>query len=460
MDIKTNDFLSATGGRPIGALNESFPIHRISTDTRTIERDDAFFALIGERFDGHDFITEALQKGARHCVVSDPKRVPPGLEGAANFILVEDTRLAYGDLARFYRQQFKIPAVAVTGSCGKTTVKEMLAHVLSQKFRVLKNRGTENNLIGVPKTILQLEPGHEVLVLELGTNRPGEIERLSSILSPQIGIVTQIGIAHLEGLGDLEGVRAEKLRLLNHLERGGILILNGHDAALRDAQSGVHRVLRVGFAEEGHDLTAERIWCHEGGTSFYVGEKLIETHLIGRHNILNCLLVILAASSLGLPFSMIQQGLATFKPVPGRVFLRNIGGVRFIDDSYNSNPNSFKAALETLKEFKIREKKGVVCGDMLELGASSEEIHREFGALLAGFLFDFVIAAGPRCKLLVEEALKRGFDPQRIHAVQDSQEAGRLCRELAAPGDFILVKGSRGMQMEKVFECFITSSTL
>ena len=468
MDIKILEIVKAVEGKLLGEPNEALSVHKISTDTRTLEKEDVFFALRGTNFDGHDFIREAFEKGARHFVLSSTEKVPAEVKKAANVVLVADTLKAYGDLAKFYRQKFRIPAIAVTGSSGKTTVKEMLAHVLSQKFRVLKNRGTENNLVGVPKTIFQLDPSHEVIVIEMGTNQPGEIDRLSSIISPQIGIVTHIGHSHLEGLKDLDGVKAEKLRILNHIDRGGVLLLNGQDPMLRDVASGMHKVLRVGFLKEGNDLMAGQIWCHEAGTTFHVERfiyepeierTLVETPLIGRHNVLNCLLAILAAGSLGMKFSEIREGLASFKAVNGRLNFKKIADIQFIDDSYNSNPSSFRAALDTLKEFKIREKKGVVCGDMLELGEKSEELHRQIGAAMADFLFDFVIAAGPMNAHLVDEALKKGFDPTRIHHVKDSQEAGKLCRQIASAGDFVLVKGSRGMHMEKVFECFTTSST-
>ncbi len=457
MDISVREILTATQGKWIGAAAAASRVVGVSTDTRTIEKGDVFFALEGQRFDGHDYLQEAAQKGARCFVVSKTPDLSEFKE-PSGLILVADTLTAYGDLAKFYRQKFKIPAIAITGSAGKTTVKELVAHVLQRRFKVLKNRGTENNLVGVPKTLLRLEKEHEVVVLEMGTNQSGEIDRLSSMIAPQFGILTQIGLAHLEGLKTQEGIKKEKLSLLNHVERGGFLILNGQDPLLRDVQSGVHRIRRVGLSKEGSDRTAEQIWCHEEGCSFYVEGELFETSLIGRHNVVNCLYAIEAALTLGMPLDRIQEALRSFKAVPGRMNVKNIDGIFFLDDSYNSNPHSFRAALETLKDFKMRGRKGVVCGDMLELGAQAEELHRDIGTGLAELLFDFVIATGPFSKHLVEGALKQGFDPKRITHVKDSVEAGKVCREIALPGDRILVKGSRGMQMEKVFECFITSS--
>ncbi len=459
MDINLKEVIQAVGARVTGEIVQDEPIREISTDTRALDKADLFFALAGKYFDGHDFIKEAIEKKIHYFVVSDTKKIPAELKKSALYLVVEDTLKAYGDIAKYYRQKFKIPAVAITGSSGKTTVKELATHILSQSFRVLKNRGTENNLIGVPKTIFQLEKSHQVLVLEMGTSLPGEIDRLSSIIAPQIGIVTQIGLAHLEGFGDQESIKEEKLKVLNQLERGGTLILNGQDPFLKEVKSGVHKVLSVGLQKDGNDLWAEQIWCHETGSSFYLnGKDLCETPLIGRHNILNCLVAILTASSFGVELPLIQKALSSFKPVSGRLTAKSFDGIQFLDDTYNSNPNSFKASLETLKEFKMRGRKGVVCGDMLELGQQAKALHQEMGALIADWLFDYVIAAGPLSKHLVDEALKRGFDPKRIHHVADSLAAGKLCREIAQPGDMILVKGSRGMKMEKVFECFITSS--
>lgn len=456
MDVSVGEVLRATGGEAVGVLNESWSVNRVSSDTRTLEKNDLFFALKGERFDGHTFVAEALKKGAKHFVVSDRSFVPAKAE--ANFILVADTLRAYGDLAKVYRQKFRIPIIAITGSAGKTTVKELTAHLLSSTMRVLKNRGTENNLVGVPKTLFQLDGSTEVAVLELGTNQPGEIDRLASIAAPQVGILTHIGASHLEGLKSLSGVKEEKLRLMHRLERGGVLILNTSDPELKDVQSGVHKMVRVSFSKEGADLTADRAWCHEKGCSFYVGDVLYETPLIGLHNILNTLLAIAAARAMDVEPLSIQKSLATFRPMPGRLTLRESAGITFLDDTYNSNPGSFRAGLEALSSYKTRGKKGVVCGDMLELGSSSEAFHRQLGATMAGLGLNFIIAAGPQSKNLADEALKKGFSAERMHWAADASEAGKICREIASAGDVVLVKGSRGMQMEKVFECFITSS--
>lgn len=459
-DFQVDEILRWTRGRHIGRSDAPQPISRVSTDTRLLEKNDVFFALVGKRFDGHDFITEAMEKGVRTFVVSKSQKIKADQLKSAVFIQVEDTLTAYGDLARHHRQKFKIPVVAITGSSGKTTVKELTAHLLSSKFKVLKNRGTENNLVGVPKTLLQLEAGTEVVVLEMGTSLPGEIGRLSSIGQPQVGVLTQIGYSHLEGLKDLKGVREEKLSLLKNLERGGMLVVNGEDAQLAGLQSGVHRLVRVGFDRTRAQMTAENIWSHDQGTTFALnGTDKMETALLGRHNVLNCLLAVQAALALGVELGAIQKGLPGFKPMPGRLSLRTIDEIHFLDDSYNSNPTSFRAALETLKSLKTRGKKGVVCGDMLELGNDAEVLHRQAGRSLAEHLFDFVVAAGPLSEHLVQEAVKAGYPAGKIFHAENSSDAGKICQKLASGGDLVLVKGSRGMQMERIFECFMSCST-
>ena len=354
MDISLREVLKAVDGELSGVLDKKTPVRQISTDTRTIDKDDIFFALVGRRFDGHDFVREAYEKGVRCFVVSKTQPLFQEYQRSATFVHVQDTLKAYGDLAKFYRQQFKIPVALITGSAGKTTVKELVAHVLQQEFQALKNRGTENNLIGVPKTIFQLQKSHQVLVLEAGTNQPGEIARLSSIAAPQIGILTQIGLAHLEGLKNQEGIKKEKLSLLDYIERGGILILNGQDPLLRDVKSGVHRIRRAGFSKDESDCVAEQTWCHEEGSSFYVDGELFETQLIGRHNVINCLYAIEVAKALGLALPSVKKGIQSFKAVGGRMNPKTIEGIFFLDDTYNSNPGSFKVALETLKDFKMR----------------------------------------------------------------------------------------------------------
>jgi UDP-N-acetylmuramoyl-tripeptide--D-alanyl-D-alanine ligase len=222
----------------------------------------------------------------------------------------------------------------------------------------------------------------------------------------------------------------------------------------------VHRLIRVGLHPERAELTADNLWSHELGTTFTLnGREKVETPLIGRHNVVNCLLAIQVALTLGVEMEMIQKSLPSFKPMPGRLSLKTIDDVHFLDDSYNSNPTSFRAALETLKGFKTRGRKGVVCGDMMELGDGAEALHRQAGQFLAGLFFDFVVATGPLMVYLAEEAVSAGYPSEKIFRAKNSSDAGKICQKLASNGDLVLVKGSRSMQMEKIFECFMSCSS-
>lgn len=434
-------------------------VRRIWTDTRTLEKGDLFLALKGTRYDAHDYIAQAHERGGRAFLVSDVPKVPEAVRRDSVVLTVPDTLAAYGEIARRHRLSHKIPVIAVTGSVGKTTVKELLAHILSMRYRVLKNRGTENNLVGVPKTLLQMDAKHQVAVIEIGTNMPGEIERLTRMLTPQMAVVTAVGPSHLQGLKSLEGVKAEKLKVLAHLERGGLLVLNGEDPMLKDIHSGVHRIVRAGWSGSGCDYEASGLWSHEKGSSFQAGEaERYETPLIGKHLALDCVIALAAAASFETTLEDRQKALASFRPVAGRMQFKECDGVRFIDDTYNCNPASLKSALETLKGFKVRERKVVIVGDMHELGDLSQEYHRQAGAWICEGLFDLVITVGKAADWIADEAVRLGLDASRVFQTADSEAAGKLYRKLAQSGDLTLVKGSRVMQMEKVFECFTSSS--
>jgi UDP-N-acetylmuramoyl-tripeptide--D-alanyl-D-alanine ligase len=460
VDIELTDLAQILKGKILSQAYPRIQHPRFSTDTRLIEKNDIFFAFKGEKFDGHDFLEEAFDKGARTFIVSDDAKSKHAFLKEANVIKVADTVTAYGDCAAHVRLQFNIPFIAITGSVGKTTAKELVAHFLQASLKVLKNRGTENNLIGVPKTLLQLTSAHEAAVLELGTNAPGEIDRLASVVKPQIGILTQIGYSHLEGLKSLQGVKKEKTSLISHIDRGGLLLLNGEDPEQADIQSGVHKIVRVGFSRPQADVVAEQIWSHENGTTFRLnGQELFETQLIGRHNLIHVLFAIEVSRRLGIEMALMQKCLPSFKSVPGRLQIKKADEIVFIDDSYNSNPTSFEAALETLKNMKVRGRKAVVCGDMLELGERAIELHRKMGKILAQMKLAYIVAAGDLCQYLVDEAIKDGYDAQRIFHVPNSLEAGQIVMKQALPQDVVLIKGSRRMAMEKILNCFSNSST-
>lgn len=431
---------------------------RVSTDTRSIRPGDVFFALKGERFDGHDFIAQALSKGAGTIVYSRPEcRVDS--DASVKWIPVDDTLRAYGDWAAQARLQRGIPVVAVTGSSGKTTVKEMLAHVLSGSLAVHKTHGTENNLVGVPKTIFECPSGSRAMVLELGTSFPGEIARLSAIAQPDQAIVTRVGPSHLQGLGSIEGVLREKLSIAEGLRKDGVLWLNADDPVLAAVRPTGVRVMRAGQEGSGADLTARAVREEAEVIRFEAEGCAFRLPCLGRHNVSNALLVLGAAKAFGLTAAQVAGRLESFRPVSGRLAVRRIESYTFLDDTYNANPLSFEAALAALAAYPSRGRKLAVAGDMLELGEQSEQFHRQLGRQAAQARLDGWITAGERCRAAADEAVRAGMDASAVCACADSAQAAEALRAVIRPGDVVLVKGSRGMKMEKVFECFSPSYT-
>jgi len=420
-------------------------------DTRTIKKGDMFVPLKGVNFDGHNFIAEAFAKGARVCLAehsSDWK--VRRLDG--DVIYVDDCLQALGRLAAFHRRKHDIPVIAITGSCGKTTTKDLMAHLLSKQFKVLKNEGTENNSIGVPKALLGLAD-HDIAVIEVGTNQKGEIRHLSRIVNPTHAVLTLIGNAHLTGFRNVEGVRAEKLSMIEALEDGAIAIVNGEDKNIDHERLKKIKCIRVGFAPRRNAFYADEIELHEGGLSFRLnGKTKIRANLLGRHNVLNILLAIAAATEVGLKLGSVKGMVESFVPAKGRVRYQEVGGVYWIDDSYNSNPTSLRAAIELFKSYPPRGRKILVLGDMLELGEKADMFHREAGEAIAAHPFDLVLTVGDLSKQIADGAIAGGFRKAKIKSFASSAEAGIWLKTELEKNDTVLLKGSRGMRMEKVLE--------
>ena len=450
--LTTEEVLAATGGVLVGGEGGR-TFRGVSIDSRTIVPGNLFVALKGERFDGHDFAAAAARGGAAGLVVDrDIQGVPSG----TTVILVRDTVRALGDLARYWRGRFAVPVLAVTGSAGKTTTKEMAAAVLGLDRSVLKTEGNLNNLIGLPLTLLGLAGHHEAAVLELGTNTPGEIARLTQIAAPTAAVITNIGPAHLEGFGSLEGVRREKTDLFLTMPPGGDVAVNNDDPLLRDYASARHR-RRVTFGlSPGSLVTARNIAPSPGGgLSFELivgGEGGPMTlPVAGRHNLSNALAAAAAAWILGAAPVRIREGLAAFRPVKGRMeIVKLANGSYLVDDSYNANPLSVAEALGAVRELKGTGRALVVLGDMLELGAGAADWHRKIGALLAETGTDEVFLKGDFAPETAAGAREGGMAAARIHEFSDPEEAAGLILSVAAPGDWILVKGSRRMKMDAV----------
>jgi UDP-N-acetylmuramoyl-tripeptide--D-alanyl-D-alanine ligase len=452
--LTIGQILKVTGGRLIRG-DPKDRVGSFSTDTRTLQAGDLFIALKGPNFDGHDFVGEALRKEARGAIVS----ADGGLAGKGLDILlqVEDTLSALGDVARLWRGQHPIPLAAITGSTGKTTTKEWASQILSQRFNVLSSSGTHNNLIGLPLTLLGLRKEHQIAVVELGMNAAGEIRRLSYICQPDMGLITNVGPAHLEFLGSLEGVAAAKAEMLDFLRGERASLLNGDDPYLRSLIAGAPgRCFTYGLSSRW-DFWADGISAGGVGIEFLLhhGGRSIPVRLPpwGRHSVYNALASAAIAARCGLSLEEIREGLGLIHQLPMRMEKVLLpGGVTLLNDSYNANPMSMRAALSAFFEMKGEARGILVLGDMLELGSQGEGLHREIGGLLSSYSnIGALIVIGPQSRALAEEASMKGLSAP-IHLCQDRREASSVLEESLKPGDWVLLKGSRAMRMEKVLE--------
>ena len=452
--FKVYELLEITSGKLIlkGAQR---PINGVSIDSRTIRKDDVFIAIKGNNFDGHDFVGEALKKGARTIIAMRyPSRV--GRDSKANVILVKDTVKALGDIAHYHRRKFNIPIIAVTGSNGKTTVKELISCILEDKFKVLKSPGTQNNQIGIPMALLKMNKRFDLAVLEIGTNHFGEIEYLAKITRPNIGIITNIGPSHLEFLHSAYDVYREKYAIIKNLMSPFIGILNMDDKFLKqNASAAKQGEFIVGFGTKGRcDYKASQIRIAGSRVEFTVNAKYRFTlDTLGAYNVYNALTAISTVRLFGMDYETIYKRLANFVFPAGRLVLKRVDGVHFIDDTYNANPVSLERALEALKAFKVKGRKILVMGDMLELGTYSESFHRQAGKTIAG-ICDAFISAGKLTYLAAESARKSGMSAQDIFTCSSSKEARQILMNKLKPScdDIVLVKGSRLMRMEEVIK--------
>ena len=458
MKWKVRDLMEATGGRLIRG-DTQMECSGISTDSRKIKKGALFIPLKGDRFDGHDFIPQVLKKGTAGVMVK--KGFPlPRISGQKNrFFVIEvsDCLDALGDLAHFLRVKSPVKVVAVTGSNGKTSTKEMIALILQERYsRVLKNEGNLNNLIGLPLTLLRLSPRDEVAVLEMGMNRPGEIKRLSEIARPDIGVITNIGPAHLEGLGSLARIQKAKGELFGALTEGDCALINYDDPLVRELALRC-RAKKISFGLHGDsDVRAEDvIFLKDGRICFRLitkgGEVRVTIPAYGLHQVHNALAASAAGIALGVDLRKIAQGLRNFRPLQGRsqvITLKN--GIRVIDETYNANPRSMEIALKTLNALKGKGRGMAVLGDMRELGDASEFWHREIGRFAGGSGTDYLAVLGQFAPFVAEGAGSAGLTRERIFIGKDHKDIALHLKGLLKRGDWILIKGSRGMQMEKV----------
>jgi UDP-N-acetylmuramoyl-tripeptide--D-alanyl-D-alanine ligase len=437
--VTVDEIVQATGGKVLCGKQEAFS--GLSIDSRNIGNGELFIALRGERFDGHDFVRDALCNGSGALV-----SVPPAEPGRQKTIIhVNNTLKALHDLARFRRLKRKIPVVSVTGTNGKTTTKELIASILSQKHRVLKTTGNFNNHIGLPLCVANMQGDEEFAVLEMGSNARGDISELCGIVQPDLAVVTNVGQAHLQGFGSIEAVRETDLEVLDHVETVSV---NRDDSFLMQGMTRfTGKTITYGI-ETASDFFAANIALAQQGSKFTLctpksGEIDVSLKISGRFNVLNALAAASIACELGISLEEVKQGLEAFTGVPMRLEIRSFSGALVINDVYNANPASMEEALKEL----VRLGKGrtiAVLGDMLELGSFSEDAHRSLVKKMNELQIDLLIAVGPEM-----QKASPAFSGT-CHQAASSDEARSLLLGMVNEGDTILIKGSRGIRMEKV----------
>ncbi len=454
-ELALNTILEATGGEPVNpsALNLSEPVREISTDSRTIGPGSLFIPLVGENFDGHGYIGEALRKGAVAALSSHDEPA-----GDMPVIRVADTLKAYHRIARAYREMFTLPVIAITGSNGKTTTKDLVGEVLSQKYRVLKTAANFNNEVGVPKTLLELDSSTEIMVLEMAMRGPGQIRELAEMVLPDQGIITNIGEAHFELLGSYEAIANAKAELIECLPTKGTAILNSDDRWFTClVQKSRAPVLSFGldkgstlrllsYEAKGVEGFAIKVRCSEEDYHFYLP-------FLGFHNVYNSMAAILVGLMHDVPAPLIQKGLERAR-ITGRRMekIMTPDGITIINDTYNASPSSVEHAIKTLSLLEHQGQKVIVLGDMRELGDIAEESHRRVGRMVAEARPDYLVTLGDSARWIYQGACEAGFQQERCFWFENREKAMEKVDSLLAPHDLLLVKASRLMKFEEIAE--------
>jgi UDP-N-acetylmuramoyl-tripeptide--D-alanyl-D-alanine ligase len=430
----------------------------ISIDSRTIKKGDVFIALRGVRFDGHQFIKEAMEEGGEGTIIESAflgQRNALDLGGKA-VIAVVDTLRALGDIAHSWRKRHPIPLIAIVGSNGKTTTKEIIATLLEGSFRVLKTSGNRNNLVGLPLTLLDLRAEHDMAAVEMGMNVKGEIERMTEIANPDVGLITNISEAHLEGLGTFEELVRAKGELWHTMRPDGVIVVNQDDLNVMKCAEG-YPGKRVTFGlDTSSDVMAQRVRLEGGkGVRFSLalrGEEVeVAFPMMGISSVYNALAGTAVASIFGVQLREIKERLEGFNPFSMRMeIIRLHNGATIINDAYNANPRSMELALKALAEIKEAERQIAVLGDMLELGRFSEEAHARIGEKVASLGVDFLLTLGERAEIIAKKARETGLNEDRITVSKDHRNLLLRLKKIVRQGDWILVKGSRSMSMEKI----------
>ena len=451
MQLKIEDIIHATGGRCLNpeVIGDTL-ISAITTDSRKIPQDSLFVPLKGERFDGHAFIQKVKKEGAyatltENAFVADDTLV---------HIFVADTGKALLDLACYYRKQFEINVVGVTGSVGKTTTKDMIAAVLGHQLNVLKTQGNYNNEIGLPLTVFGLEKNHQVAVLEMGMNHFDEIRRLTHVAQPQIAVITNIGTSHIENLGSREGILKAKLEILEGLHSDGLFLVNGCDSYLKECAKMWPHTLSYGIGE-GFDYEADGIYTKEGLTFAKVktpkSSFVISIPALGEHMVMNALVAIAIAEHMGLSENEMIEGLMAYTPSKMRMnIVSHSNGITIMDDTYNASPDSMRASLKVLSDYQTQGRRVAILGDMFEMGEYGPKLHEEVGTFILDTAIDTVYCVGELAKYIFKGISQKEKVGLSVHHYQDKESFTKQLEHELKQGDTVLVKASRGMKFEEI----------
>ena len=459
---KAKDCLYAVNGKLLQG-SETVIFRGVSINSRTIKEGELFVCIKGENFDGHDFFGDAFRKGAAGIILSDTKNLSTGMlgKGESPFVIQsENTLRALQDLASYQRSLFPFQVIAVTGTNGKSTTKEMIASIIETKYKTLKTQGNLNNHIGLPLTLLKREPEHEVGVLEMGMSAAGEIKRLAEIAKPDIGVITNISAGHLGQLKTIKEVQAAKGELFDSLHKEGTAIVNADDPLVLELAKSL-RIKKITYGiKEPADIQASDIQ-NKGNHGFTFTAKIFDQAIpvklpqIGYCNIYNALAALATGHSLGITGKEMNLGLKNYQQIPQRNEQIHYEGMTLINDTYNANPQSMREALKTLKEINTQGKRFFIIGDMLELGPLSEPAHHELGQEIAGSNVDYLVTVGPLASLAAESAKVNVQQQLQIEKFNTHDEAANYLLQKVKKGDCLLVKGSRGSKMENVVQEFL-----
>ena len=443
--LSINDIVKATSGKIICGSDKGV-IHAITTDSRQADKDVLFIPLKGERADGHDYIPSALDKGA----VSISERE---IDSDKTVIKVADTRLALGDIARYYKAKYVVPNVSITGSVGKTTTKDLVYAVIAEKYKTHKTPNNFNNDIGVPLTVFGIEKEHEAAVIEMGMNHFGEISHLAGIVKPDVAIITNIGMSHIENLGSQEGIFKAKMEITENFTEANTLIVNGDDKFLGNISDTPYKLVKFGMSDT-NDVYAKDIE-NKGlsGMDFTVvhpdGEFRCSLKQPGEHNIYNALAAVCAGLNMGLAECEIARGIENCVYTSSRLEISEHNGMEIINDCYNSSPDSVRAALRVMAN-TLKSRKVAVLGDILEMGEYAKDAHFDLGKTVKDMGIDFLITAGSNAKYIADGAKSLGME--NVVSYTTTDELVSDINNLVKPDDCILVKASHGMEFYKVTE--------